>query len=157
MGSIRGLGWVDFPRIKQTSSKRIRSTHYEIIPHRNALTAASVRSSAHSLARIFRTWVLTVPTVMNNRSAIATLVQPATISSRTSRSRSVTGSEASTCSYSGSNDNLDRLSGTRWLADTLSHLPQHDTGDRWIDPSIASVSHVNRFDRLLDPDIFHAA
>ena len=37
---------------------------YATNPERSALTAAWVRSSAHSLFRILRTWVFTVPTVM---------------------------------------------------------------------------------------------
>ncbi len=37
---------------------------YPTNPERKALTAAWVRSSAQSLFKILRTWVLTVPTVM---------------------------------------------------------------------------------------------
>ncbi len=37
---------------------------YATKPERKALTAAWVRSSAHSLFRILRTWVFTVPTVI---------------------------------------------------------------------------------------------
>ncbi len=37
---------------------------YATNPERKALTAAWVRSSAHNLFKILRTWVFTVPTVM---------------------------------------------------------------------------------------------
>lgn len=37
---------------------------YATNPERRALTAAWVRSSAHNLFRILRTWVFTVPTVI---------------------------------------------------------------------------------------------
>ncbi len=49
-----------FCNYQRNSSSLIYATN----PERNALTAACVRSSAQSLLRILRTWVLTVPTVI---------------------------------------------------------------------------------------------
>src|ERR687885_1416953 len=71
-------------------------------PERRARTAAWVRSSAHSLFKILRTWVLTVPTVMYSLSAIAALLHPSTISCKTSNSRSVKGSASISLLYSDS-------------------------------------------------------
>jgi hypothetical protein len=69
----------------------LRGYFYVTRPDRRARTAALVRSSTPSLLRMLRTWVFTVPTVMYDRSAISALLQPATISSRISSSRSVRG------------------------------------------------------------------
>ncbi len=65
--------------------------YYATNPERKARTAAWVRSSAQSLFKMLRTWVLTVPTVMYSFSAICPLLHPATINSRISSSRCVRG------------------------------------------------------------------
>lgn len=63
---IGGRGEIKFLTLNSQLSTQHSplSTPYATNPERNALTAACVRSSAHSLFRILRTWVFTVPTVM---------------------------------------------------------------------------------------------